>query len=237
MTDKESARSAWRSTIPIHTVTPQWGKAAEKLRRLQEYHDAATIFATPAKSLHQVRINCLVDGKNLVMPAPSIREGFFLLTGHSVPFKELSAAVTYKGLEKHGKMLKNLAMPGLSVRLLLTESLAVDPEGGRLGDGNGFFDLCCALLQELGALQHDWKAFSFILDEQLSGDLLPQDTWDIKMSGAITPSSIHAFNPPPQKPVILWDMLSRDRLKRIDPLWKLYSAGASKTPGIEEPGK
>jgi 5-formyltetrahydrofolate cyclo-ligase len=224
MTDKESVRSAWRRALAINSVAPQWGRAAEKLRVLQAYRDAATVFATPDESLHQARINCLVDGKNLVMPAPSIREGFFLLPARSIPFKDLSVSVTYKGFEKHGQLLKTTALPELSVALLLTDSLAVDPAGGRLGDGNGFFDLCCGLLHESRCLQQDWTAWTIIREEQISRDLLPQETWDIKMSGAITPAGIHAFDPPLQKPQIFWDALPQDRIKRIDPLWKLYSA-------------
>jgi 5-formyltetrahydrofolate cyclo-ligase len=224
MRDKEATRSAWSRTLAVHTTAPQWGKAAEKLRGLREYRDAATLFATPDESLHQARINCLVDGKNLVMPAPSIREGFFLVPAHTVPFKDLSAAITYKGLEKHGQLLKIGAIQELSVSLLLTDSLAVDLEGGRLGDGNGFFDLCCALLQELGALQQNWAVLTFILEDQISRDVLPRDSWDIIMSGAITPSGIHTFDPPQQSPMIFWDVLPKGRLKKIDPLWKIYSA-------------
>lgn len=223
MKDKDSARSAWRNTLATNTAAPQWGKAAEKLRTLLQYQDAATIFATPGESLHQARINCLVDGKNLIMPAPSIREGFFLLTAHTVPFKDLAVAVTYKALGKHGKLLKNDAVSAISVGLLLTDSLAIDLEGGRIGDGNGFFDLCGALLQELDALQQDWTALTIIREEQISGDPLPQDTWDIKISEAITPVMIHTIETPLQKPQISWDVLLKDRIKRIDPLWKLYT--------------
>jgi len=223
MKDKDSARSAWCSTLATNSTAPHWGKAAQKLRGLQQYRDAATIFATPGESLHQARINCLVDGKNLIMPAPSIREGFFLLTAHTVPFKDLAVAVTYKGLEKHGKLLKPDTVSGLTVGLLLTDSLAVDLDGGRIGDGNGFFDLSSALLQELGALQPDWTALTIIREEQISSDPLPQDTWDIKIAGAITPVMIHTIETPPQKPQISWDVLPRDRIKKIDPLWKLHT--------------
>jgi 5-formyltetrahydrofolate cyclo-ligase len=224
MTDKESARSAWSRILAVHKAAPQWGRAAEKLRGTREYRDAATVFATPADSLHQARINCLADGKNLVMPAPSIRAGFFLLAAHAVPFRDRSIAVTYKGLEKYGMLLKGGAMEKISVGLLLTGSLAIDLEGGRIGDGNGFFDLSCALLQEYGALPRDWAVLTLIREEQISRDPLPQDTWDIKMSGAVTPSSVHAFNPQRLIPRVFWKVLPRDRIKRIDPLWKIYSA-------------
>ncbi len=223
MTDKESIRSAWLNMQANNAIAPGWGKAAEKLRGLQVYRDVDTVFATPDASLHQARINCLVDGKNLVMPAPSIREGFFILSARSVPFKDISAATTYKGLEKNGQLLKTDAIPELSLGLLLTDSLSIDFEGGRIGDGHGFFDLCCALLQEFNGLQQGWAVFTFILEEQISGAPLPQETWDIKMSGAITPAGVRTFEAPVQKPRICWDMLPLDRIKRIDPLWKLYN--------------
>ena len=162
MADKETVRSVWSKIHAETSIASHWGKAAEKLRCLETYRAAATVFSTPSEALHQARINCLVDGKNLVMPAPSIREGFYLLPARTIPFKDLPFAVTYKGLAKNGLLLKDKDIPGLSVNMLLTDSLAVDHEGGRIGDGQGFFDLCCALLTELNALQQDWLALTFI---------------------------------------------------------------------------
>ena len=201
---------------------PQWGKAAEKLRGLEPYRNAETVFATPHDSLHQARINCLADGKNLLMPAPSLRDGFFILAKRSIPFKDIPLAATYKGLEQHGQLLKGDSMSKLSVGLLLTDSLAVDTSGGRIGDGNGFFDLCCALLQELDGLEHNADILTFIQEEQISREMLPQDKWDVKMTGAVTSQQILHFEPSDQKPKLFWDELPKDRIKRIDPLWKLY---------------
>ncbi len=101
MKQKKSVRSEWQKKLADKLSAPIWGKIAERLRGLQPYRNAATVFATPHESLHQARINCLIDGKSLIMPAPSIREGFFLLTPHSIPFKDISVAITYKGLKKY----------------------------------------------------------------------------------------------------------------------------------------
>jgi 5-formyltetrahydrofolate cyclo-ligase len=228
MADKEILRTAWRDKPADTTAPAQWGRAAEKLRSLKPYRDAATVFATPDASLHQARINCLVDGKNLVMPAPSLREGFFFLEARSVPFGKINTAVTYRGLAKNGRLLKISAIAGLSVQLLLTASLAVDQEGGRIGDGSGFFDLSCGLLQELHGLHRKWTAWTFIRENQISRLELPQDPWDTKMSGAITPSGIHAFEPQRLQPRIFWEALAENRIKRINPLWKLYEERRTK---------
>lgn len=221
MTDKESCRSVWQQTLAVDTV-PQWGKAAEKLRNLPVYREAVTVFAAPDESLLQVRINCLVDGKNLVMPAPSIRAGFYLLPARTVPFRDIPLAVTYKGLTQNGLLLKSGTSLDSSVGLLLTDSLAVDHAGGRLGDGQGFFDLCGALLAELKLLQSGCPAYTVIGEKQLTEETLPQDKWDIKMTGAITPTGVVLFDPAPRKPQIFWDMLTPARIKKISPLWKFF---------------
>jgi 5-formyltetrahydrofolate cyclo-ligase len=226
MEQKKSIRSKWQIKLADMQSAPHWGKAAEKLRGLERYRNAATIFATPHDSLHQARINCLADGKNLLIPGPSIRDGFFLLAARSIPFKDIPLAATYKGLEKHGQLLKGDSMSKLSVGLLLADSLAVDCTGGRIGDGNGFFDLCCALLQELDGLEHNADILTFIQEEQISREMLPQDKWDVKLTGAVTPQQIHHFEPSDQKPKLFWDKLPKDRIKRIDPLWKLFQKRA-----------
>ena len=223
MDPKKSVRSEWIKRLATGTTPPHWGKVAEKLRGLQSYRDTVTVFASPHESLLQARINCLVDGKSLLMPGPSIREGFFLLAARSIPYKNLPVAVTYKGLEKYGQRLQGDNMSGLSVALLLTDSLAVDGTGGRIGDGYGYFDLCCALLQEIDAIEHDAEILTFIQEDQISQDMLPQEQWDIKMSSAITPKQILQFEPSGQIPQIFWEVLPHDKIKRIDPLWKLYS--------------
>ncbi len=222
MADKETVRSIWRKILAETSVVSHWGKAAEKLRRMGTYRTAATIFSTPSEALHQARINCLVDGKNLVMPAPSMREGFYLLPACTIPFKDIPFAVTYKGLAKNGLLLKGQDISGLSIGILLTDSLSVDNEGGRIGNGQGFFDLCCALLNDLGYLQPGWAALTIIGEEQISRESLPRNKWDIKMTGTITPVRILQFKPPPQKPQIYWDILDRARINRINPLWKLF---------------
>ena len=225
MTEKESLRREWQSRFAAVKAGNGWGRAAELLRRQPSYQEAATIFAAPGKPLRQARINCLADGKNLLMPSPSLREGFYLLPARGTSFRDIAAAVTYKGLPRYGHLLKNEAIGSLAVNLLLTDAVAVDVAGGRLGDGRGYFDLCCALLHELSGLAENTTALAFILEEQISENLLPQDRWDIKMTGAVTPVQAHTFGSRLQPAPVFWEQLSRDQIKRIDPLWKIHTAG------------
>ena len=222
MTRKESIRQEWldrlnkQSTIPV-----LWGKAAENLRKLQPYRDASTVFASPDASLLQTRINCLMDGKNLLMPGPSLRNGFYLLKTRTIPVPELSSAVTYKGLEKSGQLLSNDEIKKLSIDLLLTDAVAVDRQGTRLGDAKGFVDLSFGILSELGSIHPDATILAVVSEGQITNITLPREKWDVKMNGAVTPAGSVEFDINQVEGKIHWEALSKERIKKISPLWKL----------------
>ena len=63
---------------------PCWGripnfqgaeKAAENLRKLEEWRNAKVIFVSPDSPQRKVRENALKDGKILVMASPRLKEG------------------------------------------------------------------------------------------------------------------------------------------------------------------
>ena len=205
---------------------PQVGRAAEKVRGLPAWRPATTVFATPGDTLQQVRINCLADGKNLIMPGPGLKEGFFLVPARSVPFRDLGHAVTYKGLPKFGRPLSLANLAGLTIDLLVTDAVAVDRNGGRLGRGEGFFDLAAAILAEAGALAPQAGIIAIIAKEQLLEPPLPQDPWDVRVQAAVTPEDIHTFESTEQLDLrIFWDELTPERIRKITPLYKIREKG------------
>jgi 5-formyltetrahydrofolate cyclo-ligase len=222
MTNKESIRQEWLIQLRKQSAKPvRWGKAAENLRKLQHYRAASTVFASPDATLQQIRINCLMDGKDLIMPGPSLRNGFFLLKARTIPFPELSTAVTYKGLEKSGHPIKHEDIKNLTIDLLLAEALTVDQQGTRLGDGNGFDDLSYGILSEMGAIQAATKTLAVVSEDQIVGDTLPREKWDVKMNGAVTPSGFVEFDIDQIEGKIYWEALPKEQIKKISPLWKL----------------
>jgi 5-formyltetrahydrofolate cyclo-ligase len=223
MADKESIRPEWLDRLEKKSdkPVPCWGKAAEILRKLQPYRDASTVFASPDTSLLQIRINCLVDGKDLVMPGPSLRNGFYLLKAHTIPFPELSIAATYKGLEKFGQLISNETIKKNSIDLLVADALTVDQQGTRLGDSKGFVDLSFGILSELGAIQPDAMILAVVTEEQITNDMLPREKWDVKMNGAVTPTGHVEFDIDQIDGKIYWEALPKERIKKISPLWKL----------------
>lgn len=229
MNQKEKVRLNLRDRFQRATFfRKNWGKAAERLRGLSFYGNADTVFVSGGDSLRQVRINCLSDGKKLIMPAAGLKEGFFLIKPHSVPFRNISEAVTFRGLPRFGNRLTERDLSQLTINMLLTDALAIDPNGVRLGDGNGFFDLSYSLLGEAGALQEGPAVFAVVGAEQLIAGRLPVDPWDVDMTGVATSAHIHFFyQSRQQRPQIFWRELSLKRIRKIRPLWDLYQKKAA----------
>jgi len=221
-------KEEWRQTLallPGGQGPPEesWGRLAQRLRAMEEYRRAKRVFVGPAAILAQIRINVLLDGKELVMPAPGLKEGFYLCRPYVIPFTDLGYATTYKGLPKFGRLLDNRALAKLPVDLLVTDAKAVDRQGGRLGDGQGFFDLTCAILAELGVLDPGRATIMAVAGDQQLVDELPTDPWDVRLHGLITPASEYRFSRDEGgRPTLLWQYLPLDRVRRFNPLWRLH---------------
>ena len=201
----------------------EWGRLAQRVRGLEAYRAAKRVFVDPSPVLSQIRINVLSDGKELLMPAPGLKEGFYLCKPYEIPFTDLGYATTYRGLPRFGRLLANEALANKKVDLLVTDALAVDQQGTRLGDGQGFFDLACAILSELGVFDRQLAAVVAVTaDEQLVSAPLPMDPWDVGVDEVITPAGGLVFAEASRiQPTILWSHLAPERVRRLNPLWKL----------------
>jgi 5-formyltetrahydrofolate cyclo-ligase len=211
-------KEEWRQEYHNTTALTGLGKIAEAVRRLDAYRQCQQIFVSPAPSLTQIRINALLDGKKLLVPSPGLKEGFYLLLPYVVPFPKLSLAVSLKGMPMHGQLLRHQDLSQFAISLLITEALAVDNQGHRLGDGNGFFDLACAILKQCGALAETPSVWATGIAPQ--AESLPFDTWDVTMHGLIGPQGGSFFLPRQDLPDIDWQLLPKQRIKKITPLWK-----------------
>ena len=198
----------------------EWGRIAERLRRTEAYRRTHWVFVGPADILSQIRINVLMDGKELIMPSPALKEGFFLCRPSGIPFAKRSFAVSFKGLAKFGDRLGLDDFSGLDIGLFVADALAWDRLGNRLGDGGGFFDLSWALLKTLGAVS-DRAAVLGVGGRAQCVDLLPVDPWDVKMDGMITEDGIDVFTNDQIEGALFWEQLPAKRIRKMSLLWKL----------------
>lgn len=200
------------------------GRIAENLRRTDGYRQWRQVFIDPSLLLRQARVNALLDGKELIMPAAGLKEGFFLLKPFTIPFRDLLKAVTYKGLADYGVHLRSEEISLLDISLLAGESFAVDRQGARLGDGAGFFDLAAALLGAMGGLGQDCRVAAAIYDQKRIIGSVPLQPWDLRCSDILGPDGFEALSAPARVAGIFWDELPEERIRRISPLWKLHQS-------------
>jgi 5-formyltetrahydrofolate cyclo-ligase len=204
------------------------GRAAELLRREPAYRSARQIFVSPLPPLQQVRINCLLDGKDLIVPAPGLKDGFYLLKPYSVPFHQLPHSVSMKGFAKAGQRLTRPELESLAISLLVTGALAVDLQGNRLGDGLGFFDLSFAILTEMEAISRDAQVATFIHAEQMVEQPLPAACWDVPADIIVTDRQIYRTEHVTTSPRrIFWEHLPDKKIRKITPLWWLKGGQAA----------
>ncbi|MDD5759076.1 MAG: 5-formyltetrahydrofolate cyclo-ligase [Desulfobulbaceae bacterium] len=213
-----ATKEEWRQKYQEMPPLANPGKIAEAVRRLDAYRQCRQIFVSPAADLAQIRINALLDGKELIMPGPGLKEGFYLFHPYVIPFAKLAFAVSLKGLPIHGTLLRHPELSKLSISLLITEALAVDRSGHRLGDGSGFFDLACAILKQCGALTKATTILAVGTTPETAE--LPIDPWDVTVHGLIGAQGEFLFSSGGDLPKIDWQQLPKQRIKKVTPLWK-----------------
>ena len=167
---------------------PCWGripnfqgaeKAAENLRRLEEWRKAKVIFSSPDSPQRKVRENALKDGKILVMASPRLKKGFLVIKPEKVKGKEAYAS-TIRGAFQFAERTENFPKPDLVV----TGSVAIDVYGHRLGKGGGYGD------RELSLIRYKFGAIpvaTTVHDMQVV-DYVPSERHDQKVDIIITPT-------------------------------------------------
>lgn len=155
--------------------------AADKLRQLDEWKKAKTVFVNPDFPQRKVRYNALKDGKTLIMASPGLRKGFILIEPAEVKGKEHYAS-TIKGALKLGVQAQNFP----KADLIVEGSVAVDPQGNRLGKGRGYGDMEIDILERRFG---EVPIVTTVHDGQVV-KMVPFEEKDRKVSIIITPTRI-----------------------------------------------
>lgn len=221
-TKAEIREGIWRKLGAPGLIPPfeGAGRAAERLRRLPEYRGARTIMVPPDQAQLQVRINALMDGKDLIAASPGLREGFFLLRREDIHPRDWARACRASGIPQFGKPL-SLGKVG-KVDLMVTGAVAVGLNGGRLGKGKGYFDLEYAILRELGAVGEETPVVAVVDDLQVLQQV-PVQEGDVTMDIIVTPNKVIRVDERLPRPEgIEWERLSPQTIRRMKPLWELW---------------
>jgi 5-formyltetrahydrofolate cyclo-ligase len=194
--------------------------AADMLASTPEWARAHVVKVNPDAPQRPVRFRALREGKTLLMPTPRLREGFLLLDPRGLHENQWFAASSIKGAFR-------LATPtGLDdlppIELLVFGSVAVSPDGDRVGKGEGYAELEFATLRTLGRVPDDVVIATTVHDAQVV-DAIPREPFDVTLDLICTPTSVirpAARGPRPSG--VLWDRLPPERRAEMPILEELY---------------
>jgi len=162
-------------------------QAAKRLADLAIFQRAKVLKVNPDSPQKWVRQAALSQGKRLIMPTPRLRKGFLLLDPAKIPESSLRAASTISGAFVNGRPVKLQELP--RVDLVVAGSVAVSPQGARVGKGGGYSEIEYAVLREMQLIDEGTPVATTVHDVQVL-DEIPQERHDVRVTCIVTPSKV-----------------------------------------------
>jgi 5-formyltetrahydrofolate cyclo-ligase len=196
--------------------------AAERLAQTPEWLSARVVKVNPDAPQRGVRFRALKQGKLLLMPTPRLRSGFLRLDPARIPSKRLFAASSISGASALGELIDLDDLPPID--LLVFGSVAVTPDGNRVGKGEGYAELEFAVLRSLNRVPPDVTIATTVHDTQvLDVGAIPREAFDVSLDVICTPTRTLRVARRPRRPDgVLWEALPAGRRGEMPILEELY---------------
>lgn len=211
-----------RFPLPVEGRIPNFTgaeAAAMLLVNSDLFQNAETIFCNPDSPQRPVREAVLERGKLLIMASPRLRAGFLMLDSGEIPREFYRQASTIRGAFKWGKRVESPP----KIDLKVTGSVAVSPDGARLGKGGGYSDLEYAILREMGAIDDDTPIVTTVHELQIV-ERIPMTKHDVPVDYIFTPGRVIETRTHYPKPRgIYLDELPLEKVENIPLLRKILS--------------
>jgi len=192
--------------------------AAELLRGLPAWQDAATLKANPDSAQLPVRQRALEDGKTVYMAVPRLAEPepFFALDPDHLDQPPRKAA----SISGASRSARRVTLAELTpVDLVVMGSVAAAEDGTRLGKGGGFADLEFALATAAGLIGPDTVTVTTVHEIQVrSAGTIPLTGHDVPVDFVVTPDRVidcRSRRPPRPADGIVWDDLTDEKIAAI----------------------
>ena len=213
--DLETSGEA-RFPFPPHGRIPNFAGAAEAADRLAsqpEWKRATAIKANPDAPQLPVRRRALREGKVVYMALPRLTAEECFLRLDPDELEDYDAATTVSGSSTHGVAVGPEAVE--EIDLIVSGSVAVTEDGGRIGKGEGYSDLEYAILRELDLVDGETPVATTVHERQVLEEGVRTHDHDVSMDLLVTPE--RASRPDSaEKPTGLdWDLLDEERLEEI----------------------
>lgn len=185
-------RHAARFPLPLHDRIPNFAGAEEAAARLAEtpeWKAAKRLKCNPDAPQRAVRLRALREGKLVFMAVPRLRDArCFLRLDPAKLGRRLAEAATIAGAAKLGEPVAPRSLGRLD--LVVAGSVAVSPDGARVGKGGGYSDLEFALARELGAVDEDTPVATTVHELQVLDARLPMTDHDVPLDLIATPERV-----------------------------------------------
>lgn len=199
-------------------------QAGNRVAAMKEFEDANTVKVNPDSPQRQVRFEVLSHGKTLLMPTPRLRSGFILLDS-TLSRDQLRLASTVHGAFVLGKKVSLDRVP--EIDLAVVGSVAVAPDGGRIGKGEGYSEIEYAILRELGLVRDSTPIITTVHDSQIVA-FVPMEEHDISVDYIATPTRVLKTTPSKTRPTgIIWNKVTAKMMERMPVLGELKERHAT----------
>jgi len=201
-------------------------RAAARLATLPYWTAATVIEANPDRAQLPVRVLALDAGKTIYMAVPNLASGqpFYLLDPDDLPVPTATAA-THQGAAGFAPTIAATDM--LPVDLVVCGSVAVNPDGVRIGKGAGYSDLELALLAESGRIGPHTTIVTTVHPLQVVDGPLPEDDHDVRVDAIITTDAVITCPTGRAVPTLRWDRLTPAKIAAIPVLAELAAHRAN----------
>lgn len=207
---------------PVRGRIPNFAGATEAARRLAAlpvFRRARVVKVNPDAPQLPVRHAALEAGKRVLMPAPRLRTGFVLIDPERIGRSNLKRAASISGAFRYGRAvdLDDLPRPDL----IVAGSVAVAPNGGRIGKGEGYSEMEFAILRELGLADDRTPIATTVHDVQVV-KAIPLEPYDVRVNLIVTPTRVIETRARQSRPRgLLWDHITDAMLEEMPLLQRL----------------
>jgi len=193
--------------------------AAAHIAQLPIYKEAKVVKVNPDAPQLPLRRQILIDGKVLLVPTPRLKAGFIMVKPEWVPAGEERKAASLSHIKSYGKEIPLTEIPRID--LMVVGSVAIHPDGRRLGKGEGYADREYAIIRELG--NPPVPIVTSIHSTQLVNEDIPRDTYDLTVDWISTEKGITQTNSPYEKPSgVEWEHVSDEEMEEMPVLKQLW---------------
>lgn len=186
------------------------------------WESAAVLKCNPDAPQLPVRVLALEHGKVVRMAVPRLRDDrpFLTLDPERLTVPPRRAA-SIRGSGEHGVPTEVEALG--HVDLVVCGSVAVNPDGVRIGKGGGYSDLEWAIAAGLGLVDERTVIATTVHPIQVLDEALPEAAHDFRVDLVVTPDEVMRC-PGGHRPAgVLWDHLDEERETAVPVLTRLRS--------------